>query len=659
MGCCVSSKIQNEDVVGQCEARKSFVKQAVVARTALACSHARYVQALAAMSLAFKQFSDSELGFRSSDREAPIPPPTAKSTAHKEEDPEEEQEESPISISLSPSPSEEIEERSSRIKAMMLRNTPTEAVTVVLSPPRRRNFTSENDYFAQFGEEERGGEEEEKNVAGAPAAPRIEEIFEPEDDDASTSGSSSDGASSRSGGGGDAGDGDGEVQEKENAAAGESIGSTEKSETPAPVELVDVLRELEEQFLRASEAGKPVVRMLEAGKVQLEKGFSDHSSRLLSALSLGHWSPRSLSSPSGFDIEAGGMSGSHAGTLDRLYAWEKKLYEEVKAWEAVNTELERKRRLLRNLDARGAKPDVIDKTRASMKALETEITVAVHAMEASSANIQKITDEEMLPQLLELLEGLAVMWKNMHECHQQQLRVVMHLKLPRESSLEAISVSHRNTTAQLELALTAWQTGLGSFIATQKDYVRSLSGWIKSSLPPDSHPKKSGKKAAVVPKIRHMSDKWAEALEKLPLQAVSSRMKQLSETLREIGTKQAEEIRLQRRTEALSKELSKKMISLKSLEKKQQQQQQQQMDGSVGKKKSSVDKLGERVEIEKQRFRGAIQDTRSFTLCGLQSSLPPLFQELQSFTEKCMEIHTALYEEVNSYTAGVTVDHSR
>ncbi|EFJ35555.1 hypothetical protein SELMODRAFT_165983 [Selaginella moellendorffii] len=399
--------------------------------------------------------------------------------------------------------------------------------------------------------------------------------------------------------------------------------------------------------------------MLEAGKVQLEKGFSDHSSRLLSALSLGHWSPRSLSSPSGFDIEAGGMSGSHAGTLDRLYAWEKKLYEEVKAWEAVNTELERKRRLLRNLDARGAKPDVIDKTRASMKALETEITVAVHAMEASSANIQKITDEEMLPQLLELLEGLAVMWKNMHECHQQQLRVVMHLKLPRESSLEAISVSHRNTTAQLELALTAWQTGLGSFIATQKDYVRSLSGWIKSSLPPDSHPKKSGKKAAVVPKIRHMSDKWAEALEKLPLQAVSSRMKQLSETLREIGTKQAEEIRLQRRTEALSKELSKKMISLKSLEKKQQQQQQQQMDGSVGKKKSSVDKLGERVEIEKQRFRGAIQDTRSFTLCGLQSSLPPLFQELQSFTEKCMEIHTALYEEVNSYTAGVTVDHSR
>ncbi|EFJ28910.1 hypothetical protein SELMODRAFT_410739 [Selaginella moellendorffii] len=39
------------------------------------------------------------------------------------------------------------------------------------------------------------------------------------------------------------------------------------------VELVDVLRELEEQFLRASEAGKPVVRMLEAGKVQLEKGI--------------------------------------------------------------------------------------------------------------------------------------------------------------------------------------------------------------------------------------------------------------------------------------------------------------------------------------------------------------------------------------------------
>jgi hypothetical protein len=48
---------------------------------------------------------------------------------------------------------------------------------------------------------------------------------------------------------------------------------------------------------------------------------------------------------------------------------------------------------------------VIDKTRAVVKDLHSRIRVAIHSVDSISKRIEKIRDEELQPQLLELIQG--------------------------------------------------------------------------------------------------------------------------------------------------------------------------------------------------------------------------------------------------------------
>ncbi|KAF4391638.1 hypothetical protein G4B88_030789 [Cannabis sativa] len=99
-----------------------------------------------------------------------------------------------------------------------------------------------------------------------------------------------------------------------------------------------------------------------------------------------------------FDEYGGMETRSHSLTLGRLYAWEKKLYQEVK---------EQKSSLLRNQKAKGngnLRHD--DKTAGEVDSLYPRILVAISRAESISETIHKLRDQELQPQLLELLKGL-------------------------------------------------------------------------------------------------------------------------------------------------------------------------------------------------------------------------------------------------------------
>lgn len=155
------------------------------------------------------------------------------------------------------------------------------------------------------------------------------------------------------------------------------------------------------------------------------------SVRSLSSLSSARWT------------EDCGMTGSHASTLDRLLAWEKKLYLEVKVMaltdtlhtyvlddqfkqplrsfshgliqgkcgmctqeaEALRIELEKKYSVYRHQDNKGEDHTVMDKTRGTIKMLQTRMVVAIQAVDSAATAVQKLRDEELYPQLLDLLEG--------------------------------------------------------------------------------------------------------------------------------------------------------------------------------------------------------------------------------------------------------------
>lgn len=66
---------------------------------------------------------------------------------------------------------------------------------------------------------------------------------------------------------------------------------------------------------------------------------------------------------------------------------------------------EKKCILFKDQDVKGEDPFNVDKTRAAIRDLHTQITVSMHSVEAISDRIQTLRDEELHPQLLQLVKG--------------------------------------------------------------------------------------------------------------------------------------------------------------------------------------------------------------------------------------------------------------
>ena len=83
--------------------------------------------------------------------------------------------------------------------------------------------------------------------------------------------------------------------------------------------------------------------------------------------------------------------------------------------EALRIELEKKYALYRNQDAKGEDQLSIEKTRSTIKALQTRMVVAIQAVDGAATAVQKLRDEELYPQLIELLEGYVVQLSLSHK----------------------------------------------------------------------------------------------------------------------------------------------------------------------------------------------------------------------------------------------------
>ncbi|XP_027339379.1 nitrate regulatory gene2 protein-like [Abrus precatorius] len=296
-----------------------------------------------------------------------------------------------------------------------------------------------------------------------------------------------------------------------------AVGKQEaKDETPGftvyvnrrPTSMAEVINDLEAQFTIVCNAANDVSALLEAKKSQYLLTSNELSaSKLLNPVALLR-SASSRSSSSRFLMNNSStrkegcdgtkdlseehcmLSGSHQSTLDRLNAWEKKLYEEVKSGERVRIAYEKKCKQLRNLDVKGEDPSCADKTRSAIRDLDTQITVSIHSVEAISRRIETLRDEELHPQLLELVQGLERMWKVMAECHQTQKRTLDEAKIllagtPSKSHARkhsSISMTDPNRLARsasnLESELRNWRNTFESWITSQRSYIHSLTGWL-------------------------------------------------------------------------------------------------------------------------------------------------------------------------------------
>ncbi|XP_058096742.1 protein ALTERED PHOSPHATE STARVATION RESPONSE 1 [Magnolia sinica] len=422
------------------------------------------------------------------------------------------------------------------------------------------------------------------------------------------------------------------------------------------------IKDIEHCFLRASDSGKAVSRMLEANKIQLScsetKGRST-GSIFLAACHLvcckgeselvPHEPPqhvtkvitwnRSTSSQSSSsknplaasrdDIDDSGsdfveefcmISGRHSSTLERLYAWERKLYDEVKASESIRKDYDQKCNLLRHQFARDLSTHVIDKTRAIVKDLHSRIKVSIHAVDSIAKRIEKLRDDELQPQLVELIQGSIRMWKAMLECHHTQYITITLAYHARSSTTASQSESHRQVVVHLQHEIESFGSSFVDWIGAHKSYVEALNSWLQNCILP-SQERSWGRRMAfsprrvLAPPIFVLCRDWLAGIKALPYEELSDAIKGIVSNLHgSFGQR---------------------------LEEQQKKEEPNDMDSNRG--------SGRREDEEKCN--------RLSNLSSLQASLTRAFDRLTKFAEASLK----LYEDIRqaSETARVAYTNGR
>ncbi|GLJ24529.1 hypothetical protein SUGI_0468690 [Cryptomeria japonica] len=427
-----------------------------------------------------------------------------------------------------------------------------------------------------------------------------------------------------------------------------------------PKDIAAVVRDLDEYFLKASTAGKEVSGLLETSKAHFQTSIGEptknfeHPTKLFSALNWS-WPSKSphVARRDSVDLNNDdcGRQGSHCSTLERLYAWEKKLYEEVRLGESTKIEHDKKVALLRKLEIKGEDELKIEKTKADVKRLQSQIMVAFQAVDTTSAAILKLRENELYPQLVELSKGLMHMWRTMYECHQVQDHIVQQVKhLDNPASTEPTSDYHRHATIQLEAQVTAWYDSFCRLVKSHRDYMRAINGWLRLSLNQFKNEFEGIMENHQL--LYALCEEWQLALERLPDQSVYGGIRSFMTVVHGIVVQQEEELKQGKKSESLSKELEKKLISLRNLESKYYNPYGTP-DGrgtdSLVLKKAKIEALKRRVEEEKSKHLKSIRVSREMTLNNLQTGLPSVFQAMTGFSSVCMQAFETVYNQAKNF----------
>lgn len=416
----------------------------------------------------------------------------------------------------------------------------------------------------------------------------------------------------------------------------------------------EVVTEIQSQFDRAFESGTELAGMLEVGKLPYHRKHAAYqvSSKMLHvitpSLPVVHSQPSTFTNAEsssaggsallGLDEDTGNRMRNLSSTLHKLYLWEKKLYNEVKAEEKMRVVHERKCRRLKRLDEKGAEAHKINTTQALIRSLSTKIRISIQVVDKISVTINKIRDEELWPQLNELIQGLTRMWKSMLECHHNQSQAIKEAR-----SLDAIA-SHKNpsdsnleATMQLQHELINWTLKFSTWITAQKSYIKALNNWLLKCLyyepeetPDGIVPFSPGRIGA--PPIFVICNQWSQAMDRISEKEVVDAMRICTMSVLQFWERDK---LLMRQTMAASKDLERKVKNL------------DREDHKIHKEIQALDK---RMVMISGEGSGGVDsgqivypsDTSSSN--SLQMSLQHTFEAMERFTASEMKAYEELLQ---------------
>ncbi|KAG8381865.1 hypothetical protein BUALT_Bualt05G0017200 [Buddleja alternifolia] len=713
---CAQSKIENEESVSRCKERRNIMKEAVSVRNAFASAHSGYSVSLKDTGAALSDYAQGEVPPPPPEAAAPTDPPTTEQPPPPPPPP-------PMESSLPPPPpplpsfspmpplqrsvtmpaisktmkgkmkgiamhendifEEEEEEEEEEEKGAFHRRkkgvendeeTPIRAPPNPTTPPEVRGmawdyFFMDNMTRATLDEVE---EEDENYVEGKSGKfdgnfdnvqgnvdfitpekqkigfERIEEFKTPEETPASEPSekqflhSNTAPAAMRGGG----------INE------GNVLGSNNG------VDLLKILSEVDDHFLKASQSSQEVSKTLEATRLHYHSNFADnrghidHAARVMQVIT---WNKsfRGVSNGDGTkdNLDAEDYE-THATILDKLLAWEKKLYEEVKAAELMKLEYQRKVTVLNRLKKRNASSEQLEKAKAAVSHLHTRYIVDMQSLDSTVSEVNDIRDKQLFPKLVALIQGMAKMWESMYTHHDSQLKIVADLKsLDVSGFLIETSKHHHERTKQIATVVEQWHSQFEKLVTNQRQYINSLNNWLKLNLVPiesSLKEKVSSPPRPANPPIQPLLRSWNDLLEKLPDEVAKSAIASFAAVIKTIIIHQDEEMKLKEKYEETRREYMRKKQGFEEWYQKYMQRRgptdetdpDKNVDTNskdpVADRQFMVESLKKRLEDEMEQHRKLCVQVREKSLGNLKIRLPELFRALSDYSHACYDAYERL-----------------
>ncbi|MBA0855986.1 hypothetical protein Goshw_021835 [Gossypium schwendimanii] len=406
-----------------------------------------------------------------------------------------------------------------------------------------------------------------------------------------------------------------------------------------PRNAFEVAKEIEVQFVRASESANEISKLLEVGTLHYQH---KHGSKMLLLVqpSLTDTTDPALLD---FDEELARKPKSLSSTLQKLYLWEKKLYNEVKAEEKIRVAYDKKSRKLKRLDERGAEATKVDSTRNIIRSLSTKLRIAIQVVDKISVTINKIRDDELWPLLNELIEGLSRMWKCMLKCHRNQYEVIREAKaLGSIGSRKTLSDDHLTATLQLEHELISWALRFSRWIGAQKGYVRALNNWLLKCLYYEPEVTDDGiapfsPSRVGAPPIFVICNQWSQTMDRISEREVVNSMRIFAMSLFQLWEHDKSEMHRRMMT---NKDLERRGMNLDREDQKLQKEIQ-----ALDKQMVLVSGDGNSLSVS-----GHVVYQGETSSGNLQGSLQRIFEAMEKFSSESSKAYEELLQRVEERT---------
>ncbi|KAL5220582.1 hypothetical protein ABZP36_025295 [Zizania latifolia] len=429
--------------------------------------------------------------------------------------------------------------------------------------------------------------------------------------------------------------------------------------------LLQIVGKLDDHFLQASESAHDVSKKLEATRMHYHsnhadsRGHIDHSTKIMHVIT---WNRSFKNLPDqddlGGNFEIDDNFETHATVLDRMLAWEKKLYDEVKAGEFMKIDYQKKVALLQKQKKRGVKLETLEKTKAAVSHLHTRYIVDMQSMDSTVSEINRLRDKQLYKKLVDLVEGMAKMWNYMHHHHKFQFNIISGIRgfevppLPRGTTDQ-----HHKQTGDLRDIVREWHMQFEKLMDNQKGYIRALNAWLKLNLIPiesNLKEKVSSPPRQVEPPIKNLLHAWHDHLERLPIELAKTAIKSFAEVISNIVLLQEEEITLRRRCDETRRDLNRKIAQFEEWHRRYMERKASLGEDAntevaetvnpdpVIDRKLAIEEVEIRLKEEEGHHLRLARQVREKSLANLRMHLPELFRNMADFASFCHEMYSNL-----------------